>query len=165
MRYARNVYDTHDVSCNRVPQLGGGARPHSWVSRLRGCSTRVRTDPIARDGRGLRRLDRLVPPHHAHDRLHVVGVPGALDVHVLPARSTRPTRTPVAAMRAQEAARKALRCMHRRDRSGWLCVVELRVAKVPLLEDVPLEFPHGGPRPPIPMPWRWQRHSRPRTAP
>ena len=99
---------------------------------------------MGRDGTALRLHDRLVPPHHAHDKLHVVGVPKALDVHVLPARSTRPTRTPVAAMRAQEAARKALQCMHRRDRSGWRCAVELCAAKVPLLEDVPLEFPHGG---------------------
>ena len=144
-RCTRNAYDAHDVLCNRVPLLGGGGgRPHSWVSSLRGCSTRVRAGPIGRDGEGLRCLDCLVPPHHAHDRLHVVGVPEALDSHVLPARSTRPTRTPVAAMRAQEAARKALRCMHRRVRSGWRCVVELRAAKVPLLEDVPLEFPHGG---------------------
>ena len=144
MQYARNAHDAHDVLCNRVPLFRGGGGPHNLVSSLRGCSTRVHTSPMGRYGRGLRRLDPLVPPRHAHDKLHVLGVPEALDVHVLPARSTRPTRTPGAAMRAQEAARKALRCMHRRDRSGWRCVVELRAAKVPLLEDVPLEFPHRG---------------------
>ena len=144
MQYTRNAYDAHDVLCKRVPLLGGGGGGVLTVSSLRGCFTRVRTGPMGRDGRGLCRLDRLVPLRHAHDTLHVVGVAEALDVHVLPARSARPTRTPAAAMRAQEAARKALRCMHHRDRSSWRCVVELRAAKVPLLEDVPLEFPHGG---------------------
>ena len=110
---------------------GGGPRPHSWVSSLRSCSSTVRTSPIGRDGRGLRRLDRLVPPRHAHDKLHVVGIPKALDVHVLPAHPARPTRSRVAAMRAQEAARKALRRMHRGDRSGWRYVVELSATKVP----------------------------------
>ena len=31
---------------------GGGACPHNWVSSLQGCSTRVRTGPMGRDGRG-----------------------------------------------------------------------------------------------------------------
>ena len=41
---------------------------------------------MGRDGRALGRLDRLVPPRHAHDRLRVSGIPKALDVHVLHAR-------------------------------------------------------------------------------
>ena len=93
-----------------------------------------------RNGRG----HCLDPPHHAHDKLHVVGIPKALDVHVLLARPACPTRSPVAAISAQEAARKTLRCMHRRDRSSWRCVVELRTAKILPLEDVPLETLHGG---------------------
>ena len=55
MVYARNAYDARDVLWNRVPLLGGGGvapRPHSWVSSLRGCSTRVRYGPMGRDGRG-----------------------------------------------------------------------------------------------------------------
>ena len=90
------------------------------------------------------RLERLVRPHYADDKLHVVGIPKSLDMHVLPTFPARLTRSPVAAKRAQEPARKAFRGVHRRDRCGWRCAVELCAVKVPLLEDVLFEFPHGG---------------------
>ena len=47
---------------------GGGGHPHSWVSGVRGSFTRVRTGPMGRDGRGLYRLVRRLPPRHTHHK-------------------------------------------------------------------------------------------------
>ena len=40
--------------CVCVCGVGGwmGPRPHSWISSLRGCPTRVRTGPMGRGSRG-----------------------------------------------------------------------------------------------------------------
>ena len=126
--------------------LGGGLGqcPQSWVTGQRGCPTRACTSAMGMDGRHLRPLDHLFPPHHDQDQLHVVGVLKALDVHVLSACPTRPTCSPLAAMRAHEAAGEPL-STHAPSgprRPAQCC--QLRTAKELPLEDVPLEAPHGG---------------------
>ena len=102
---------------------------------------------MGRDGRGLRRLDRLVPPRHARDELHVVGIPKHLmcmcsphaphSQRIVPLRQCVHKRRPAKRFGAYTVGLAAVGAV-------LLNSVPLKYLKVPLLHDIPFEFPNAG---------------------